>query len=74
MKRKKTKVHICYEVKIEDLAEEIYSLEIPEILCLFKEVDARYASLGSDSFCNAEWNKSLQKWIETRFHNHIKSS
>tara|TARA_Y100001937_G_scaffold101627_1_gene139490 strand:+ start:476 stop:781 length:306 start_codon:yes stop_codon:yes gene_type:complete len=60
--RKTNKVAITVCLKIKDLAEQIYDLNIDEILCLFKEVDDLFM-VNEDGF---EWNEGLQEWIDKR--------
>ena len=61
-KQRNTKVAICFYLKIKDLAQQIYDLDIDDVLCLFKEVDALY----SDSEDTNEWNDHFSKWIYQR--------
>lgn len=65
-KKKNTKVPITVCIKIKDLAELIYQLEVDEILCLFKEVDAL---CSDDSICpeiTVEWNTAIEQWFNER--------
>ena len=61
-KQRNTKVGICVSFKIKDLAQEIYDLDIDDVLCLFKEVDTLYMASENGSY----WNDSFQQWIDQR--------
>tara|TARA_R100000657_G_C4566380_1_gene33585 strand:- start:49 stop:477 length:429 start_codon:yes stop_codon:yes gene_type:complete len=60
-KKQNTEVTICYNLKIKELAQQIYcNLEPDEIICLFTELNTLY----SDCYVwENEWNDLFQTWL-----------
>ena len=63
-KLRNTKIPITVCFKIKDLAQQIYDLNIDEILCLFKEVDDLFNKMHLVD--RNEWNDHISKWIYQR--------
>ena len=71
-KQRNTKVAICVSFKIKDLAQQIYDLDIDDVICLFKEVDALYSD-SENSMDKNDWNTHFQQWLDERMKTSEKS-
>ena len=69
-KRRKTKVPITVSLKIKELAEQIYDLDIDEVICLLTELDTLYSN-NHGCLEGVEWNEALQVWIHKRSQKNI---